>query len=912
MRVHNPIGSKQRLVEIFQKVNKVKLNEDFNSTNNDAIVIDVLEKIKNGTITIKNRETQASDNATFVVLMGTDANNGIAKLTFKVDTQEGDQEGVETVGNVELKEFSFRSADGQQTYDLNEDDLREFNQQHGQELYDIIEDDIDVESTTGDELADELQEAITLIDAIKIDSSPYGGGFDKMQTGKNYADNKPTNDAVRVKSPELEQFIQEDLAPVVNKISTPEELTAYVQQLKAQGIKGLRAEDCPKLAGQALYNVAVRMADKALPMGWDGLADVNSMWDYIKKDGGMTLQQLQSAVKRAIAVRLKEEGMTLKDLGLREGQDWERGNDDDDGTMSPNFDTMAADYDEEGNPIDTDDAQNSFDDNEVSQEPDNSNEPVEEVSPEKKEIILTAYDNLIKRSRNTNYAPTTTEILAEIDRMQGKVPEKKKRVFPREAEPFLEEVNEEEKSDYPDPIGKKFKPKKHYPKKKQKHDTTVKLGESVQSQYPGLDQFYNENQEKIEEDWGEYLDRLRDSWEHKNFLQNCEDCFWEWIHDNYWDEAAQGYVYNYPAKVMDEGIGSSLAGLGIPMDKKAEKQAKHDIYNDPDLRKQKANYPQPDDFEVNLGDEFALSEEEKPEDGMSAEPQGDDVAQLAQDKEEQGEILQGGKGDGKSPLEFDPDQVLKGLEVEKEHTDDPLAAIEIVMDHLSEDPEYYTQKDSPEASAQAGASADVGGEEKSDVEKENPMLYPDGWKEMDGMFMNKNNPMYKKMHGIEDKETTDMLLGFKPHNVGDDIEGEEPEGAQISVNPNTDTTPESEPFKNKKEDELGESKESELKQRDPATWHQIQIAKKTMKMPGAMAGVMGGMSKEEAQRILQQRGIKMEEVQMVGSSSGTNTNNDADDELQKYEEYKKKEFDSLNDNQKEEYFGLWNKFKDQR
>ena len=61
------------------------------------------------------------------------------------------------------------------------------------------------------------------------------------------------------------------------------------------------------------------------------------------------------------------------------------------------------------------------------------------------------------------------------------------------------------------------------------------------------------------------------------------------------------------------------------------------------------------------------------------------------------------------------------------------------------------------------------GEKESEVEKENPMLYPDGWKEMDGMFMNPNNPMYKKMHGIED-EMTDELLGYKSINVGENYD----------------------------------------------------------------------------------------------------------------------------------------------
>ena len=35
------------------------------------------------------------------------------------------------------------------------------------------------------------------------------------------------------------------------------------------------------------------------------------------------------------------------------------------------------------------------------------------------------------------------------------------------------------------------------------------------------------------------------------------------------------------------------------------------------------------------------------------------------------------------------DQIKKGIEVEKEHTDDPKIALKIAMDHIKEDPKYY-------------------------------------------------------------------------------------------------------------------------------------------------------------------------------------------------------------------------------
>lgn len=94
------------------------------------------------------------------------------------------------------------------------------------------------------------------------------------------------------------------------------------------------------------------------------------------------------------------------------------------------------------------------------------------------------------------------------------------------------------------------------------------------------------------------------------------------------------------------------------------------------------------------------------------------------------DVLHGGLGDDKNVNDFDPKQIELGLEVEKEHTSNPSIALEIVMDHLSENPNYYTTKDNPEDSAQANASQEA---------------------------------------GDSDKEVTDALLGYKPLNVGDNL-----------------------------------------------------------------------------------------------------------------------------------------------
>jgi hypothetical protein len=53
--------------------------------------------------------------------------------------------------------------------------------------------------------------------------------------------------------------------------------------------------------------------------------------------------------------------------------------------------------------------------------------------------------------------------------------------------------------------------------------------------------------------------------------------------------------------------------------------------------------------------------------------------------------LPGGVGDKSTTDQVDPAQLSIGVQVEMEHTNDPEIAKEIAMDHLTEDPEYYTK-----------------------------------------------------------------------------------------------------------------------------------------------------------------------------------------------------------------------------
>lgn len=59
----------------------------------------------------------------------------------------------------------------------------------------------------------------------------------------------------------------------------------------------------------------------------------------------------------------------------------------------------------------------------------------------------------------------------------------------------------------------------------------------------------------------------------------------------------------------------------------------------------------------------------------------------------------GGLAKDKKPSDFDPRALAKGIDIEKEHTDDLDIAMEIAMDHLYEDKAYYDKLEKIEKQA---------------------------------------------------------------------------------------------------------------------------------------------------------------------------------------------------------------------
>lgn len=69
-----------------------------------------------------------------------------------------------------------------------------------------------------------------------------------------------------------------------------------------------------------------------------------------------------------------------------------------------------------------------------------------------------------------------------------------------------------------------------------------------------------------------------------------------------------------------------------------------------------------------------------------------------------------GEGHGKKPSDFNSKDLLKGMVVELEHSDDELVAMELVIDHLAEDEKYYDKLEkieAPEAETAPEAAPEV-------------------------------------------------------------------------------------------------------------------------------------------------------------------------------------------------------------
>ena len=590
MKIYTPIGSKERFLEMFKGVNKLQLNEV--ATNilqtGTQLVEKAFNELRNKEAQVKQTNTQVEGDKNYVEIVTIDNEGNEITFRFRVNSTETGQDDVYNVNDADLVEFKVKSPRFNVDLPENMKAVQEFNAEHSGEIMDVVSEYANFETDSFDE---ELEEAVKLIDKI-----PYKKGTETMQTNKAYADQKPTNPDVRVKSDELDKFVNEN---------------EYADDEYTQG-------------------VSIE----------DPLADPT---DY-------------SAVDAAAILKDKN---------------------DDDGTKGIDpYDMVDTDYDDD-----------------------------EEVSAEEREMYSQAYDNLVAAGNST---PTSPQIDAEVLRIKREKglaePFKKNRAISKEAEPFFEELGRSIVHDMnaDDAVKHGFE-KTLTPEEKAR---LIRMADEVLSDKLGVRKFQISKEQ--------YIQMVR-------------------------DVAIQFYKSGH--------IG--LLGVGGGLNEETEKGE----YPDPIGKKFKPKNQMPkkkkrSQLVVKLSEESEIpreywgnpedemNEEEVPQadDGMKLDTQVDDVEQISQEKEETGDMIAGGLADDKVAREFNPEQLAMGLKVEMEHTDNPMVALEIAMNHLMEDPEYYTRKDDPEASAQDGAAKDA--------------------------------------EGGEDNELEDELLGYKPHNVNDYISEE--------------------------------------------------------------------------------------------------------------------------------------------
>ena len=208
MKIKPEVGSKQRLFEMMNRVNKIKLNEEVNT---DQAVISAFDQLKNGAlekVNGGNNETtvQSNDNITNVMIKGVDNQKNQYDFQFAISYDEGGEDGTYNINGTELVHFTFKKPDGSMAYDMDKNSLQSFNRQYSSEMFDVVDKYFEVEDTTPAPEPVEENEIKSVMDK----SYPFGSPKTDIQKSKNYGDTEPVNPALRVKSKELDKFVESE------------------------------------------------------------------------------------------------------------------------------------------------------------------------------------------------------------------------------------------------------------------------------------------------------------------------------------------------------------------------------------------------------------------------------------------------------------------------------------------------------------------------------------------------------------------------------------------------------------------------------------------------------------------------------------------------------------------------------
>ena len=148
MKIYKQYGSKERLIEMFQKVGNINLkmlNEDDttinNNMSNDQLVIDAFNKLKNGELNnnITSNAT-TNDNESIIDVVGKineDNNNIEYKFKFKVTYKTGTDEQVINVDQTTLIGLTIINNNNQINIDQNT--LNNFNSNYSENMFSVVD-----------------------------------------------------------------------------------------------------------------------------------------------------------------------------------------------------------------------------------------------------------------------------------------------------------------------------------------------------------------------------------------------------------------------------------------------------------------------------------------------------------------------------------------------------------------------------------------------------------------------------------------------------------------------------------------------------------------------------------------------------------------------------------------------------
>lgn len=662
MKILTPIGSKERFLEMYQGVNKMKLNENMFGDEGINEADKAFNLLLNDELEIKQVNNNLREGLTILDIVGVDSAGNTYSFEFEVSSNPMDQDNVTRVDNAKLNKINFN------TDELDPNAVQNLNVKYPDQIIDIASENSDFESDDIGVDEEMYEEAVKFIDKI-----PYKKGSEEIQTHKAYADQKPTNPELRVDNDELQKFVQEgDEEFVPHGAYTVSNSGGYEVMLNDSG-DAARVRD-------AFGSDNPRTSD------W---LEIEYVPDEETGESEPVIDPNGYNIPLNMVMRLQETDEDLQKF-VQEMEDFVASAEEDDILDLP------PDYIGGEVPQDTE--------NDVEIDDDN-----DDASPEDQALFSQVYDSLVAAG---NQAPTMIDIENEINRLQGnQKPVEKTRAIPKGTEQFWEgsavddiNVHDVVKQGYEKLVSPDKKRELIF---KAKEIVDEDLGDTV-NRIP--EEMYKkaikatamELYRDDSMDMNESTDQ--DKYEDVVFMQGEEANEPLDILNTQGEDAAMKYLQQWHSP--GQHMGSAELGHGSS-DQIYEKDGYIMAWNTPlnyiglqyevsgiDEETEKSDYPD------QIGKKF------KPKNQMpkkKKKPQavvklGED-SEISSEKPEDGDFIEGGKADDEHISKFDPEQITMGMKVEMEHTDDPRIALEIAMDHLEEISDYYTRLDKMEKEA---------------------------------------------------------------------------------------------------------------------------------------------------------------------------------------------------------------------